>query len=200
MRDMRINRIIEGTSEVMRLFIAREALDAHMRLVSKMLDPRTSIGVKLATFLKATAYYAVWYPGLWLSWGWWPRHAGAPPRLAGHLRYIHRACRRLARLLFHGAMRYQTGLAQKQQLLGRLVDAGAELFAMAAACAKAQTDLRRNPADPGPVELADLYCKTARERIDLALLRASENHDRPTYDIAQGVLGGRYAWLEDGLV
>lgn len=200
MRDVRINLIIEGTSDVMRLFIAREALDAHMRLVSQMLDPRSSIGAKLGTFLKATAYYAVWYPGLWLSWGWWPRHAGAHPRLAGHLRYIHRTSRRLARILFHSAMRYQTGLAQKQQLLGRLVDAGGDLFAMAAACSKAQALHRANPSDAGPAELADLFCRDARERINLALWRASENHDRTTYRTAQGVLGGRYAWLEDGLV
>ena len=199
MRDSRINLIIEGTSQIMRLFIAREALDAHMRLVSRLLDPRVPVANKLGVAAKAFGYYAVWYPSQWLSWTGWPRHAGAG-RLAGHLRCIERTAHRLARALFHGAVRHQTRLAYRQQLLGRLVDVGADLFAMMAACSKAQAMVRLQPSEQSPVELADLFCRLARRRIALALSRLHDHDDRASYEAAQAAMAGLFEWLEDGIV
>ena len=200
MRDARINLIIEGTSEIMRLFIAREALDAHMRRVGRLLDPRQSLVKKLGAALAAFGYYAVWYPRQWLTWGWWPRHVRFGPRLSSHVRFIERTSHRLARALFHGCLRHQARLAYRQQLLGRLVDVGAELFAMSAACSKAYTMAKRQPSDSSPVELADLFCRQARRRITRTLRDLYRNDDRLTYRVAQELLGGRYAWLEEGIV
>ena len=200
MRDARINLIIEGTSQIMRLFIAREALDAHLRLVSRLLDPRQpplkKIGAALATF----GYYALWYPRQWLAWSWWPRHAAFGPRLGDHLRFVERTSHTLARALFHGAAVHQTKLAYRQQLLGRLVDIGAELFAMAAVCSRAQAMTRSQPADQSPLELADLFCRLARRRITQLLRMTCDNDDRQSYRTAQDVLGGRFAWLEEGIL
>ena len=200
LRDVRINLIIEGTSQIMRLFIAREALDAHMRIVGKLLDPAQPVAIKLSAALAACLRYAVWYPQQWLAWGWWPRHESFGPRLATHLRFIERTSHTLARALFHSAMRYQTRLAYRQQLLGRLVDVGAELFAMAAACSKAKAMTRLQPSEQSPVELADLFCRLARRRINAALQRLRDNDDRQACRVAQGVLGGQFAWLEEGIV
>ncbi|MBI3330560.1 MAG: acyl-CoA dehydrogenase family protein [Candidatus Omnitrophica bacterium] len=163
MRDGRINLIIEGTSQIMRLFIAREVLDAHMRLVSRLLDPRQSPRKKLGAAMAAFGYYALWYPRQWLAWSGWLRHAALGPRLGAHLCFIERMSHRLARALFHSAIRHQARLAYRQQLLGRLVDIGGDLFAMAAACSKA-------------------------------------NDDRQAYRTAQEVMGGRFAWLEAGIL
>src|SRR6185503_17448779 len=44
MRDVRINLIIEGTSEIMSLFIAREAIDPHLSRAKALLSGRTSMG------------------------------------------------------------------------------------------------------------------------------------------------------------
>ena len=200
MRDSRINLIIEGTSQIMRLFIAREALDTHMRLVSELLSPRGSPLKKLGAAVRAVAHYAVWYPRQWLFWAGWPRYANLHPRLASHMRFIERTSHRLALALFHGAMRHQTRLAYRQQLLGRLVDVGAELFAMIAACSKAQALVRSQPSEQSPLELADLFCRMARRRVTIALRLVRTNDDRATYRLAQDVLGGRYEWLEDGIV
>jgi len=200
MRDGRINLIIEGTSQIMRLFIAREVLDAHMRLVSQLLDPRRPPVKKLGAALAAFGYYALWYPRQWWAWGWWPRYARVSPPLSGHLRFIERASHRLARALFHSAVRHQTRLAYRQQLLSRLVDVGADLFAMAATCSKAHAMTRWQPSEQSPVELADLFCCLARRRIVQAMRGLRDNTDRQSYRAAQDVLSGRFAWLEEGIL
>ncbi|MBI4597963.1 MAG: acyl-CoA dehydrogenase family protein [Candidatus Omnitrophica bacterium] len=200
MRDLRINLIIEGTSQIMRLFIAREALDAHMRRVSDLLDPHQPPMKKLSSLAKAVSWYAIWYPRQWLSWGWWPRYHELPPRLAVHMRFVERASHRLARALFHGAMRHQTRLAVRQQLLGRLVDVGSDLFAMAAACSRAQSLTRLQPSEQSPVELAELFCRLATRRIRQNFRSLRQNDDRQSYRLAQDVLNGRFLWLEEGIV
>ena len=200
MRDTRINLIIEGTSQIMRLFIAREALDAHMRIVGNLLNPQEVPLKKIGVALMAAARYAVWYPAQWVSWGWWPRYASLNPDLASHLRFVERTSHTLARALFHGAIQHQMRLASRQQLLGRLVDVGADLFAMACVCAKAQAMIRLQPSEDSPVELADLFCRIARRRITLALQRLAHNDDARSYRVAQGVLNSRFAWLEEGIL
>jgi len=200
MRDARINLIIEGTSQIMRLFIAREALDRHMRIVAGLLDLHQPMLQRLRALLLAVARYAVWYPQQWVSWTWWPRHAQFGTPLGAHLRFVERASHRLARALFHSAMRHQTRLAYRQQLLGRLVDIGADLFAMVAACSKAHAMVRLRPSETSPVELADLFCRLARRRITLAMQRLTENDDRQSCRVAQDVLSGRMEWLEEGIL
>jgi hypothetical protein len=199
MRDFRINLIIEGTSEIMRLFIAREALDAHLRIVSKLLSPRVPLPAKLEALVRAGVRYATWYPRQWLYWGGWPRYAGFG-RLAGHLRFVRRMSHRLARTLFHAAAVHQMGLQERQRLLGRLVDIGSELFAMAAACSKAQAMVQAQASEQSPVELADLFCRMAQRRVAAALRHIHQNDDRQSYRVAQDVLDGRMVWLEEGIV
>ena len=200
MRDTRINLIIEGTSQIMRLFIAREALDAHMRIVSRLLDPRPPLTQKLRSALAACGYYVLWYPRQWLGWGWWPRYADLRGPLGGHMRFVERSSHRLARTLFHSAMRHQTRLALRQQLLGRLVDIGADLFAMMAACSKAHALVRWQPSEQSPVELADLFCRLSRRRIMQAFHALHDNEDRASYAAAQSALSGRLEWLEEGIL
>jgi hypothetical protein len=76
-------------------------------------------------------------PTRFLGWGFWPRYAEFG-RLATHMRFVERASRRLARASFHGMLRYQAGLQNKQAFLFRLVDIANEAFAMAATVSRAQ--------------------------------------------------------------
>jgi alkylation response protein AidB-like acyl-CoA dehydrogenase len=200
MRDYRINKIFEGSSEIMHLFMAREAVDKHLQVAGAIIDPEKPLSAKLATLPKMAAFYAWWYPSRWLGWGRWPRYAefGA---LATHLRFVERSCRKLARQSFHGMLVYQGRLQNKQAFLFRLVDVANELFAMAATItrAKALTDAGRAEAREVR-ELADLFCRSARRKVGRLFHDLWSNDDVVKYKTALHVLDGRHLFVEAGII
>ncbi len=197
MRDFRINRIFEGSSEIMRLFIAREAVDTHLQVAGDLLKTDLSVTDKVAAFGKVGAHYATWFPKRLVGWGHWPRYGEFGP-LATHLRYIDRTARKLARSLFYAMARFGPKLQYKQAVLGRLVDVGAELYAMSSACVRAQS-MRRGPNGREAVRLADVFCERAQHRIEHLFDELFDNADTATYKLAQEVLRGEHAWLEQGI-
>ena len=198
LRDSRINLIFEGSSEIMRLFIAREAVDEHLTVAGAAIDPRLPLSTRAATFLKAGLHYAFWYPRRWLGWGRWPRYGSFGP-LATHVRFANRASRKLARTLFHAMVRFGPKLEQRQAVLGRLVDIGADLFVITASCVRAMKLVREEPGDRTPFELADAACKLARRRIRANFRAVFRNDDTDMYKVARGAMGDRYEWLEKGI-
>jgi len=200
MRDSRINLIFEGSSEIMRLFIAREALDAHLSVAGAFADPKAPAGRRLAALPRIAAFYAWWYPSRWLGWGAWPRFSAFGP-LAGHVRFLDRSTRRLARAVFHQMIRFGPKLERKQATLFRAVDIGADLFAMAAAVSRAEAHRRTGAAEGDrAVELADLFCRSAERRIRARFAALADNDDARKYTISRRVLAGEEEWLESGLV
>ncbi len=197
MRDFRINRIFEGSTEILHLFIAREAVDKHLEVAGAMLDPKKPLGEKLAALPKIIAFYATWYPSLWLGWSRWPKYSKFG-RLAKHLRFVDRSSRKLAREIFHGMMRYQAGLQRKQAFLFRLVDIGAELYAMAASISRAQKMAAEGNKDA--IDVADIFCKNATRRVKKLFKDLWDNDDVAKYKFARGILDNKYTWLEDGIV
>jgi len=199
MRDFRINLIFEGSSEIMRLFIAREAVDTHLKVAGALIDPRTPTGEKVKALLRAAGFYALWYPKLWLPFKGWFGY-GSLGRLATHMRFVERASRRLARTLFHCMVRYGPRLEKKQAVLGRLVEIGAELLAMSAACARADLMVRKQPTQTGPRELADVFSRQARRRVEEKFRAIWRNDDEVTYRTARHFLDDHFVWLEAGMV
>jgi alkylation response protein AidB-like acyl-CoA dehydrogenase len=200
MRDYRINLIFEGSSEIMRLFIAREALDRHLAAAGDAANPKAPLSRRLAALPKMLAFYAGWYPTRWLGWGRWPRFAEFGP-LAGHVRFIDRTTRRLARAIFHKMVQTGPKLEKKQATLFRAVDIGADLFAMAAAVSRAQ-QLRKRGGGEGPraISLADLFCRNTRRRIARRFAALRSNDDARKYRLARELLDGKHVWLEAGIL
>jgi len=196
MRDIRINLIFEGSSEIMRLFIAREAVDPHLQSAGAMVNPGAAAGDRARGAVGLAAHLAGWVPGLLAGKGRVPGAYAEFGRLAPQLRFVERASRKLGRTLFLAMARFGPGLEKRQAVLFRLVDIGAELFAMAASCVHAHALVQADPAETGPLRLADLYCRHARARIRNTFQEVFRNDDRITYRVAQEVLQGKHAWLE----
>jgi hypothetical protein len=201
LRDLRINRIFEGSSEIMKLLIAREAVDAHLAAAGDLASQDASLSDKAKAAVGASGFYARWLPRLVAGAGMDPRSYGDFGRLAKQLRFVERSSRRLARQTFYGMGRWQAKLEHKQAFLGRIVDIGAELFAMAACCSRAEMLLRTSP-DRGAsaYELAEAYCEQARVRVDEYFDQLWRNTDDGDHSLSRKVLAGDYEWLEDGVL
>jgi hypothetical protein len=191
---MRINTIFEGSSEIMRLFVAREVVGDHLAVFGDLLRPKASAGRRLASTVRAAAHYLWWYPSRYLSWPFAPRF-GRFGRLARHLRFVRASARRLARSLLHALIRHGAALERRQAVLARMVEVGAELFVMTAAVLRAH-----ELADAEAETLADLFCRQASRRVQARFDALFDNDDLAAYGVAQNVLGGDYAWLEAGIV
>jgi alkylation response protein AidB-like acyl-CoA dehydrogenase len=205
LRDLRINRIFEGSTEIMHLLIAREAVDAHLSVAGDLIDPGKSLSDKARAGVKAGGFYARWLPKLVAGPGQVPTsysefHPVGHPDLAAHLRYVERSARKLARSTFYAMSRWQGRMETKQGFLGRIVDIGAELFAMSASCVRAE--MLRSQGENGreAYQLADAFCRQARIRVEELFTRLWTNTDDLDRKVVKGVLGGAYTWLEEGII
>ena len=198
MRDLRINLIFEGSSEIMHLFMAREAVDKHLQVAGALIDPKVSVGKKLATLPKVGAFYVTWYLGLWAKGLFAPRF-GEFGKLAGHLRFVERSSRKLAREIFHSMVVFRAAAERKQAFLFRLVDIANELFAMSASVSRAQA-LRHagHPDAARAAKLADHFCLGARRKVRKLFDALWSNDDSASYAMGRAVLAGEHAWLEKG--
>ena len=201
MRDMRINRTFEGSTEIMHLLIAREAVDKHLEVAGEILEGDGSLGEKAKLAVGASQFYAGWLPKLAVGKGQNPSSFDEFGPLAKHLRYVERNSRKLARSTFWGMSRWQAGLEKRQSFLGRIVDIGAELFAISSAVVYADTLQREHPERAAEArELADLFCLQARRRVEALFHQLWFNDDDEDYSAALAVLEGRYTFIEEGIV
>ncbi len=182
--------------------IAREAVDAHLSVAGDLIDPSADGAAKARALARAGGFYASWLPGLVVGEGQRPGAFGEFGPLAGHLRFTERAARRLARSTFYGMSRWQGGMEERQAFLARLVDIGAELFAMSAAVVRAEAERREHAGDPDRAragqELADAFCRRSRLRTEELFRALRANTDGTDAKVAERLLADRYTWLEEG--
>ncbi|HEY4138049.1 MAG TPA: acyl-CoA dehydrogenase, partial [Casimicrobiaceae bacterium] len=188
----------EGSSEIMRLFIAREAVDHHFKTAFALVDKESSKAEKAAAFSRVMKFYPTWYPARWLGKGQVPGSFGEFGKLAKHMRFAERHTRKLGRTIFHAMVRLGPKLERRQLVLFRAVDIGAELFAMAAACVRAQ--MLAKQGNKQAATLADLFCRAASKRVEALFQNFYGGYDGEMYKIAQQVMRGEHAWLETGII
>ncbi len=195
MRDYRINKIFEGSSEIMHLFMAREAVDKHLQVAGDVIAHNKGPAEKLQALPHIAAFYASWYPSQWV--GNFKSYKEFGP-YARYLRFVERSTRRLARQVFHGMMVHQAGLQNKQVFLFRLVDIANELFAMAATVSRVHAmKVNGHPEASNAAELADIFCRQVKRKVKRLFQDLWSNDDSQKYRVALGVLKGKQLWLEE---
>jgi hypothetical protein len=161
-----------------------------------IIDPEVELKEKAAAARKAGVFYSKWLPKLVAGPGQIPNSFSEFGPLAQHLRFVERSSRKLARSTFYGMGRWQGKMEYKQRFLGRIVDIGAELFAIAAVCVRSQ----RDPEGGAAAELADAFCRQARVRVDGLFSNLWNNSDDSDRTLARQVMADRYTWLEQGVL
>lgn len=198
MRDCRINMILEGSTEIMKLFLAREAIDPHLKRALGLVTNK-SVGGKMSTMGKLLGFYSTWYPKQWFGWLFSPSYKELG-EMSKYFVYVQETSHQLARAIFHAMARYQQGLEKKEMLLGRLMEIGTDLFAIAATASYAATLYKKNPRDRNPLDLAAYFCDIAQRRIAKRFDDIASNVDKEANQVAAEVIDGKSKWLENNVI
>lgn len=198
MRDCRINMILEGSTEIMKLFLAREAIDPHLKRALGLVTNKT-VGGKMSTMGKLLSFYSTWYPKQWFGWLFSPSYKELG-EMSKYFVYVQETSHQLARAIFHAMARYQQGLEKKEMLLGRLMEIGTDLFAIAATASYAATLYKKNPRDRNPLDLAAYFCDIAQRRIAKRFDDIASNADKEANQVAAEVIDGKSKWLENNVI
>ena len=199
-RDARVGRIFEGSSQVMHLLIAREAVDAHFRRMMPLLQGKAKDTAERNQMAKdAAKFYAQWYPRLWRPVARKLPAGDLSPENREHLAYLDGASRRLARRLVHTMARQRQKLEHEQLVLAHFVDAGVDLFAMLATLSLAA---RRSAelGNPGPQQLADMFCRLAKARVEANLAATNVDNSEAIDSVSRAVMAGEHDWLYEGVM
>jgi alkylation response protein AidB-like acyl-CoA dehydrogenase len=199
LRDCRINLIFEGSSEIMRLFIAREALDPHLKVGGAIFNTQLPVSERAKAVFTSGKFYAGWYPRQWLRGGA-SRMENLHPDLQTHANYAARTSKRLARGLFHAMARFGPKLDREQLLLSRFVGIATELFAISATCSFAQSKINQGANREEVLSLTDYFCRSARMRIDHHFSGTKRNADKRGYQLTQDLMAGKHEMLRRGIV
>jgi alkylation response protein AidB-like acyl-CoA dehydrogenase len=199
LRDCRVNTIFEGSSEIMRLFIAREALDPHLKVGGAIFNTQLPMSERAKAVFTSGKFYAGWYPRQWL-----PSGAGNIDNLHRDLQaqidYASRTSKRLARGLFHAMARFGPKLDREQLLLSRFVGIATELFAISATCSFAQHKIDNGEPADEILSVANYFYRSARMRIDHHFAGTARNADKRGYELTQNLLAGKHEMLRRGIV
>ena len=210
LRDLRINRIFEGSTEIMHLIVAREAVDAHLSVAGDIIDPETSVQAKAKAAARAGVFYGKWLPQLVAGAGQLPSSYAEFGSLAPHLRYVERASRRLAPVdvLRDGALAGRSGAPagvprpRRRHRRGAVRDLGDGGAGGAHPRTVALPSAAGTPAADGDsaYELADTFARQSRLRVERLFDALWNNTDSRDAEVAKDVLADRYTWVEAGIL
>lgn len=192
-RDARINTIFEGSSEIMRLFIAREMLDSHLKLGAAAFNTKLPFKDRALVFLRAAKHYASWYPSRFLPFSDDSDDINLHPELEQTMRDVRRLSRKLSRHILYAMLRFGPKLEREQLVLGRLVDIGAEIFALGCAASYAQSKVEDAFSPTAEVDrvtsLVKYHTRLVRGKTSRLFRELFNSADHEGYALVKRMLG-----------
>jgi len=197
LRDARINLIWEGTSEILRIWMARESLAPYVEQGLAILQGPMS--GKIAA--------ALYYARMCLSSCFPFLHSRSASAACGKeysrwIRFIESSSRGLTRATLLATLHHRQKLHNKQLLLHHLVNDSLLLLPMAAILWFAsQPEMRTKP---GIRELVDYFCQDMADRLSPPSSIAGRirryKKDSVVYQLSKAIMNGEYTWLEEGIL
>jgi alkylation response protein AidB-like acyl-CoA dehydrogenase len=190
LRDSRINRIFEGTNEILRLFISLNGIEGPAGELKE-------IGVALRQPLKNLGLLGGFAASRLAS------RLGATPtldvavheRLKPHVEYFEKHVADLKNAAESAIRTHRKQIIERQQELERLADMAIELFATACVLARTQRLVERDGAEAATqaLDLCDLFVIDAGRRFRASRVALQSRQDEMRRTVAQGVrLAGGY--------
>jgi alkylation response protein AidB-like acyl-CoA dehydrogenase len=197
-RDAEMYRIGEGATDILRPFVAREALNPHLERARRYAQDGGAAR-RVMELLKLLVFYVPDYLGLWLSR---PVQSLPPfrhPRVRPKLRYVRRASRRLARAILYAMALRRERLRDDQGRQARIEAVSEDLLVVTATALSAER-LERADARAGVWDLADDVFRRARRRVARNIRELIRNQDEALAAVGRSALSGRYPWLSHGII
>jgi len=198
-RDIEMARIVEGATDVLRPFVAREALNPHLERAAKYLDDTISGGERTREFINLIKGYLPRYWEQWKRKPLPPRQAMQHPQVRHQLRYAEQASRRLARTILYILARHREALRDDQGRQNRIEAVGEEILTIAATVLYAESQ-DRNHGEHNVWDLANEVFQTARKRIDRLIPEIIHNDDKSRVVVGKRALLGQYPFLTRGVI
>jgi hypothetical protein len=198
-RDAEMYRIGEGATDVLRPFVAREGLSAHLDRARTYFDERVTGTERISEFVRLLGFYIPWY------WRQWQRNSPSMrlemrhPKVRATLRYAERASRRLARAILYAMAMHREALRDDQGRQNRIEGVGEDLLTIAATVLSAESQ-ERTAGRHEAWDLAEEFFRNARERINRNIRELLRNHDRILTAIGTRALRGDYPSLSSGII
>jgi len=198
-RDVEMYRIGEGATDILRPFVAREAMNPHLEKARNYLD---ATGKGLERFREGV-HVAQWYLPRYLDL-WKRKPLPARPEVdhlmvRKHLMYVERASRRLARAIFYILAIHREGLRDDQGRQNRIEAVGEDILIIASTALWAESQYRR-VGDPRVWDLAHEAFRSARKRIDRMIPEIIHNDDAVTASVGTRAFLGQYPFLNHGII
>jgi len=198
-RDIEMARIVEGATDVLRPFVAREALNPHLERAAKYLDDTVSKGERTREFITLIKGYLPRYWEQWKRKSLPPRQAMQHPQVRHQLLYAEQASRSLAHAILYILARHREALRDDQGRQNRIEAVGEEILTIAATALYAESQ-DRNHGEHNVWDLAHEVFQTARKRIDRLIPEIIHNDDQSRVVVGKRALLGQYPFLTRGVI
>ena len=197
LRDARINRIFEGTNEILRLFIALNGIQGPAEQLkeigSALRRPLKNLGLisgfaasRLKSALGTTSTLDV----------------DLDERLESHRKFLEKHVSELRSATERVIREYRGDIVDRQQELERLADMAVELFATACTIARTQTLVAERGVDAcaRELDLCDLFVIESGRRFRIARDSVQSKQDETRRQVAQRVRNDGGYGVTDGIL